>query len=103
MNVARFDGPHGRSVEGPGGIEQGIAAGLDRQRVGSGPDSWLAYVTGVHVDGATVWIQIAKSEGADESIIVRMPRNAAASDVLAALTNVRVDGDASPIMIVVGS
>jgi hypothetical protein len=92
------ESPLGRGLD----IEQRIVAGLDRQRIGGGPDSWMAYVLGVHVDGATIWIQIARNEDADESVIVRMRADAAPGDVLDALTRIAPQADASPVVVVVG-
>jgi hypothetical protein len=83
-------------------IEQRIVAGLDHQRIGRGPDSWTASVTAVHIDGSTIWIQLAKGDGGDESVVVRMREDTAASDVLAALTRVPREVPRSPFVVVVG-
>jgi len=45
---------------------------LDNQRIGLGPESWVALVVGVHILDREGWVQIASKDGALQSVVVHI-------------------------------
>lgn len=65
--------------------EEWLFENLDHRRVGDGDDGWVVCVVGVHVDGDTIWVQVAKDDRDDDTIVVRMERGTKVADVVASL------------------
>ncbi len=47
---------------------------LDRRQINVGPRCWRALVSGIHVHGNNVWIQIAQADNPNESLVLCVPR-----------------------------
>jgi hypothetical protein len=61
-------------------------AALDQRRIGAGGDSWTAVVSGVHPDGAALWIQLAPSDNPYRSIVLHVLATANVESVVSRLT-----------------
>lgn len=58
---------------------------LDHQRIDGDHNSWMISVVGVHVDAFAIWVQIAKDDCTDDTVIVQMQRDTDPADVVASL------------------
>ncbi len=47
---------------------------LDRRQINVGPRCWRALVSGIHVHGNNLWIQIAHADNPNESLVLCVPR-----------------------------
>ncbi len=47
---------------------------LDYRRITVGTRCWLVLVTGIHVHGNNLWIQISHADNSDESLVLCVPR-----------------------------
>jgi len=62
---------------------------LDNQRIGLGPDSWVALVLGVHIVGREGWVQVASKDRPSQSVVVHLWAGTTPRDVKLALLNWR--------------
>ena len=60
--------------------------GLDQKRIGNGLREWVVQVTGIHVDGNNVWIQIADVDNIGGSILLHVSTTTSVQRALRALT-----------------
>ena len=58
---------------------------LDRRPLMVGTQRWLALVTGIHVHGGDVWIQIARADDPDENLVIRVSPGTSVDRVAAAV------------------
>ena len=47
---------------------------LDHRRITVGARCWRAFVTGIHVHGNNLWIQISHADNSNESLVLCVPR-----------------------------
>ncbi len=47
---------------------------LDHRRITVGARRWRALVTGIHVHGNNLWIQISHADNSNESLVLCVPR-----------------------------
>lgn len=94
-----------RPIENPlaPSIEDFVFASLDHKRICDTRGGWLTSVVGVHVDGSTIWVQIAKDDSDDASIVVKMDSFTPADDVLAALSRTPTDSSSRLIVVTADS
>ncbi len=64
---------------------ESLAAALELQRVGDGPNRWVVHVLGVHTDGRDFWVQVAPRADGTQSIVLRLSPRATARHALATL------------------
>ena len=57
---------------------------LDGRRINVGPRCWRALVSGIHVHGNNLWIQIAHADNSNESLVLCVPREIGIDSVIAA-------------------
>ena len=60
-------------------------AALDRKVVGTGSSRWIVSVLGVHVVGAEAWIQIARDNDPDDTLVLHVGSATTVAAVLTAL------------------
>ena len=65
---------------------------LDHRRVGLGGRSRVALVTGIHADGADLWIQVTALGEPFRSIVLHVSRRTTVYDAVAALREAWSDG-----------
>jgi hypothetical protein len=62
-----------------------MCVALDGHRVASGDAPWTLQVHGIHDDGRDLWIQVARQESPEESLVLRLSPWANARHALVAL------------------
>ncbi len=67
-------------------VEEWFAA-LDHCRIGTGADSSVAEVLGIHPDGETFWVQVARIDNPSTAIILHISSTSTVDDVRAALAS----------------
>ena len=78
----------------PERVEQLIAA-LDQRRFGDAPDRWVANVLGVHIDGAELWVQVARGSDLSKTLVLHLSSWAKPQHAIAALAALSDPGGAS--------
>ena len=83
MNAASFARSRVRPLESLSADEWFGA--LDQRRIGTGADSWVAQVLGVHSEREGLWVQLAPDDDAGATIVVHLSSSTQLAEVLAAL------------------
>ncbi len=58
---------------------------LDYRRITVGTRCWLVLVTGIHVHGNNLWIQISHADNPDESLVLHVKRETSIDSAIAAV------------------
>ena len=58
---------------------------LDYRRITVGTQYWLALVSGIHVHGNNLWIQISRADNSDESLVLHVSRETSIDSAIAAV------------------
>lgn len=66
--------------------------------VSNGLGEWSSRIQGIYADGPYVWVQLSRDDQDEESVILRLPRHATATDIVRALEAVRFDGDSQVVV-----
>jgi len=69
-----------------------LFATLDGMVVSNGLGEWSSRIQGIYADGPYVWVQLSRDDQDMESVILRLSRPTAATDIVRALEAVRFDG-----------
>ena len=69
-----------------------LFAMLDGMVVSNGLGEWSSRIQGIYADGPYVWVQLSRDDQDMESVILRLSRPTAATDIVRALEAVRFDG-----------
>jgi len=75
-------------------------AALDHTRIGVGPDSSVAEVLGIHADGDTFWVQVARLDNPYTEIILHISSASTVDDVRDALARRSTLGDSCIVDVV---
>lgn len=65
---------------------------LDHRPLMVGTQRWPALVTGIHVDGGDLWIQIARADHPDENLVVHVAPGTSVDRVTAAVRALSAQG-----------
>jgi hypothetical protein len=75
-----------------------LFATLDGVRVSSGLGEWSSKIQGIYADGPYVWVQLSHDDEDAQSVLLRLPRQTTASDIVRALEAVRFDEGSSTVV-----
>lgn len=75
-----------------------LFATLDGVRVSNELGEWSSRIQGIYADGPYVWVQMSHDDEETQSVVLRLPRQRMAGDIVRALETVRFDRDSSSVV-----
>lgn len=75
-----------------------LFATLDGVRVSNELGEWSSRIQGIYADGPYVWVQMSLDDEETQSVVLRLPRQTMAGDIVRALETVRFDRDSSSVV-----
>jgi len=91
--------PLAQNGQHPGNLADRWFYALDRRRIVTGMRSWIMHVTGIHLDGREVWIQIAPGRTRDRGLVLHASEWTTIDQAIAAVTAGPPEGDHYPRVI----
>jgi hypothetical protein len=72
-----------------------LFATLDGVMVSNDLGAWSSRIQGIYADGPYMWLQLSHDDQENQSVVLRLPRQAPVSDIIRALESVRFDKDSA--------
>ena len=72
---------------------------LDQRRIKAGTQIWVAHVMGIHAEGREIWVQIARGDSLDKSLVLHLSGWTTVSQAISAIRAHSRECDAFPRVI----